>query len=86
MTPPAPAAVVLEAAEFWHLRAVASEAQRIALEARAQIAAAQAAQQTLVAALAAKYGFDPAEGLLRLNDQTLTLTVEAAPAAATDGA
>ena len=66
---------VLEPVEFWHLRALASEAQRIALESRAALAAARLAQDAVVTALAAKYGFDPRASQLRLDDDTLTLTV-----------
>ena len=64
----------LEPVDYWRLRAICSEAQRcevLALQARADLAAAHKKQNTILAAL----GFDPAAPTFTLDDDTLTITV-----------
>ena len=68
----------LAAADYWHLRAVCSEAQRgelVARQARAELAAALKTQAAALAAL----GLDPAAPTFTLDDDTLTITVPDAP-------
>ena len=64
----------LDAADYWKLRAVCSEAQRaelLALHARGELAAAQKKQTAALVAL----GLDPQTPTFALDDDTLTITV-----------
>jgi hypothetical protein len=65
--------VTLDAVEFWRLRALGADAERIALAAKHTIAQAYQARDRFVAELAGKYGFDPALPTFTLHDETCTL-------------
>jgi hypothetical protein len=68
----------LEAADYWRLRAICSEAQRcelLALQARAELATAQKKQTAALVAL----GLDASAPSFSLDDDTLTITVPEAP-------
>jgi hypothetical protein len=64
----------LDAADYWKLRAICGEAQRcelLALQARAELAAAHKKQTAVLTAL----GLDPATPSFTLDDDALTITV-----------
>jgi hypothetical protein len=64
----------LEAAAYWRLRAICSEAQRcelLALQARAELATAHKKQTAALVEL----GLDASAPSFSLDDETLTLTV-----------
>jgi hypothetical protein len=64
----------LDAADYWKLRAVCSEAQRcelLALQARTAMADAYKKQTAVLAAL----GLDPQPPTFSLDDDTLTITI-----------
>jgi hypothetical protein len=64
----------LEAADYWRLRAICSEAQRcelLALQARAELATAHKKQTAALVEL----GLDASAPSFSLDDETLTLTV-----------
>jgi hypothetical protein len=68
----------LEAAAYWRLRAICSEAQRcelIARQARVELAAAVQKQTAVLIDL----GLDAAAPTFTLDDDTLTITVPEAP-------
>jgi hypothetical protein len=68
----------LEAADYWRLRAICSEAQRcelLALHARQEFATAHKKQTAALVEL----GLDPAAPSFSLDDDTLTITVPEAP-------
>jgi len=71
----------LDAAAYWKLRALCSEAQRaelVAVHARADLATAHQKQTAALRELA----LDPAAPTFRLDDDTLTITMpDTAPAA-----
>jgi hypothetical protein len=68
----------LEAADYWRLRAICSEAQRcelLALQARAELATATKKQTAALVEL----GLDASAPSFSLDDDTLTITVPEAP-------
>jgi hypothetical protein len=68
----------LEAAAYWRLRAICSEAQRcelLALQARAEFATAHKKQTAALVEL----GLDGSAPSFSLDDDTLTITVPEAP-------
>jgi hypothetical protein len=71
--------ITLDPADYWRLRALAADVQRLQLEARATIQIAQAKQRAALAECAARYqvDLDPA-ATMELDDDTYTLTVHPA--------
>ncbi len=68
----------LDAADYWKLRAICSEAQRcelLAVHARNDLAVALKKQTAALADL----GIDPAAPSFTLDDETLTVTIPDAP-------
>lgn len=67
--------ITLDAADYWRLRALAADVDRLRLEARATLQLAQAKQTAALEACGARYQFSPDPAArLELDDDTLTLT------------